>query len=156
MFYFIFLLLKIISLEKHLVTFSYITVLCLSTSFWWMEIIWIIFMFALFPAPATYQMLHEWMENEWLQVDVPATSFKIIHHIPGKLVCLNIFKGLSTILSVVFKTSREIKIPGFLNPEVFVFNLHWQMLSTVAGVTISYCLKWCWLQRPSLMIIILG
>lgn len=26
------------------------------------------------------------------------------------------------------------------------------MLSIVAGVTISYCLKWCWFQRPTLMI----
>lgn len=59
------------------------------------------------------------MENGQLQIEVPDTSFKISHHIPRRLseFPLVFFKVL-IILSVVFKTSKEIKTPGFfINPQ---------------------------------------
>lgn len=89
-----------------------------------MEIIWIT-MFALFPASDIDQILHEWMENEQLQTEVPDTSFKISHHVSRRLNEFPlIFLSLSIILSV-FKTSKEIKTPGFFNQSrIFIFNLH--------------------------------
>lgn len=147
MFYFIFLLLQMSKFGERLilVAFSFITIVCLSMSSWWVEIIWIIFMFALFPASDIYQILHEWMENGQLQIEVPDTSFKISHHISRRLNEFPlIFLSLSIILSVVFKTWKEIKhLAFFISSEFFVFNLHWQMLSVVVAVLISYCLKWC-------------
>lgn len=80
------------------------------------------------------------MENGQLQIEVPDTSFKISHHIPRRLneFPLIFLKVLSIILSVVFKTSKEIKTPGFfINAEFFVFDLHWQMLSIVEEVLMT-------------------
>lgn len=104
-----------------------------------------LFLFALFPAWDMYQIFHERLENG-LQTGVPDTSFKISHHIPRRLneVPL-IFWKVSQQFCQLLLNIKEKLLAFLINPEFFFFNLHWQILSTVAGVTTHYCLKWCWL-----------
>lgn len=78
-----------------------------------------------------WKMIKEWCPRHLFQ-NKSSYAYKI------KWIYHNVFKGPSTILSVVFKTSKGLKHLLFLTQNISVFNLTVKYVIQMTGITISY------------------